>query len=150
MISLMIILIVGCILESTYVNNSFDNLIERLETFQLKLDSNKDNINLDDNIYESKQIHNDWHKRVDLLKCLIWHTGIKDIEVGLARISTYIEENDYTVEIYSPGGTLLERFQKRMNPFADVKLDMGKYAPGNYGVAVKSDNYAFENNVMKL
>lgn len=61
-----------------------------------------------------------------------------------------LEENDYTVEIYSPGGTLLERFQKRMNPFADVKLDMGKYAPGNYGVAVKSDNYVFENNVMKL
>ena len=96
MISLIIILIVGCILESTYVNNSFDNLIERLETFQIKLDKNKENIDLDDNIFESKQIHNEWHKRVDLLKCLIWHTGIKDIEVGLARISIYIEENDYT------------------------------------------------------
>ena len=96
MISLIVILIVGCILESTYVNNSFDNLIERLETFQIKLDKNKENIDLDDNIFESKQIHNEWHERVDLLKCLIWHTGIKDIEVGLARISIYIEENDYT------------------------------------------------------
>lgn len=96
MISLIAILIVGCILESTYVNNSFDNLIERLETFQIKLDKNKENIDLDDNIFESKQIHNEWHERVDLLKCLIWHTGIKDIEVGLARISIYIEENDYT------------------------------------------------------
>ena len=96
MISLIVFLIVGCILESTYVNNSFDNLIERLETFQIKLDKNKENIDLDDNIFESKQIHNEWHERVDLLKCLIWHTGIKDIEVGLARISIYIEENDYT------------------------------------------------------
>ena len=96
MISLIIVLIVGCILESTYVNNSFDNLIEILETFQIKLDKNKENIDLDDNILESKQIHNEWHERVDLLKCLIWHTGIKDIEVGLARISIYIEENDYT------------------------------------------------------
>ena len=96
MISLIVILIVGCILESTYVNKSFDNLIERLETFQIKLDKNKENIDLDDNIFESKQIHNEWHERVDLLKCLIWHTGIKDIEVGLARISIYIEENDYT------------------------------------------------------
>ena len=96
MISLIVILIVGCILESTYVNNSFDDLIIKLENFQIKLDKNKESINLEDNIFESKQIHNEWHKRVDLLKCLIWHTGIKDIEVGLARISIYIEENDYT------------------------------------------------------
>ena len=96
MISLIVILIVGCILESTYVNNSFDDLIIKLENFQIKLDKNKESINLEDNIFESKQIHNEWHERVDLLKCLIWHTGIKDIEVGLARISIYIEENDYT------------------------------------------------------
>ncbi len=96
MISLIIVLVVGCILESTYVNNSFDNLIEKLETYQIKLDENKDKIDLNELINESKQIHNEWHKRVDLLKCLIWHTGIKDIEIGLARISTYVEENDYT------------------------------------------------------
>lgn len=96
MISLIIVLIIGCILESTYVNNSFDDLIIKLENFQIKLDKNKESINLEDNIFESKQIHSEWHKRVDLLKCLIWHTGIKDIEVGLARISIYIEENDYT------------------------------------------------------
>ena len=96
MISLIIALIIGCMLESNYVNNSFDNLIERLETFQIKLDKNKEKIDIDDNIFESKQIHNEWHDRVNLLKCLIWHTGIKDIEVGLARISIYIEENDYT------------------------------------------------------
>lgn len=96
MISLMIILIVGCVMESLYVNRSFDGLIERLENFQIKLDENKENINLEELIYESKDIHNKWHTKVDLLKCLIWHTGIKDIEVGLAKISIYIEENDYT------------------------------------------------------
>ena len=96
MISLMIILIVGCVMESLYVNRSFDGLIERLENFQIKLDENKENINLEELIYESKDIHNKWHTKVDLLKCLIWHTGIKDIEVGLAKISIYIEENDFT------------------------------------------------------
>lgn len=96
MISLMIVLVVGCVLESNYVNNSFDNLIERLEQFQVKLDNNREHIDLESLIYESEEIHNDWHTKVDLLKCLIWHTGIKDIEVGLARISIYIEENDYT------------------------------------------------------
>lgn len=96
MISLIIVLIVGCVLESTYVNNSFDKLIVKLENFQVELDKNKEKVDLDSFIIEAKQIHNDWHKRVDLLKCLIWHTGIKDIEVGLARISIYIQENDYT------------------------------------------------------
>ena len=93
--SLIIVLIIGCVLESTYVNNSFDNLVERLENFQIKLDENDEKIDLNELIVESKQIHSEWHKKVDLLKCLIWHTGIKDIEVGLARISIYVEENDY-------------------------------------------------------
>ena len=93
--SLIIVLIIGCVLESTYVNNSFDNLVERLENFQIKLDENDEKIDLNELIVESKQIHSEWHKKVDLLKCLIWHTGIKDVEVGLARISIYVEENDY-------------------------------------------------------
>ena len=30
-----------------------------------------------------------------MLKALIWHTGIKDIEVGLARIKIYTMQNDF-------------------------------------------------------
>lgn len=96
MISLIIVLAVGCVLESTYVNNSFNNLVSDLENLQIELDENKEKIDYDKFILESKEIHNNWHKKVKVLKCLIWHTGIKDVEVGLARISTYIEEDDYT------------------------------------------------------
>lgn len=93
---LVLILIVGCVLESKYVNNSFENLVENLENLQVDLDSNKEKIDLEILINKSTEIHESWHKRVKILKCLIWHTGIKDVEVGLARISIYIEEDDYT------------------------------------------------------
>lgn len=93
---LVLILVVGCVLESKYVNNSFDNLVENLETLQVDLDNNKEKIDLEILINKSTEIHESWHKRVKILKCLIWHTGIKDVEVGLARISIYIEEDDYT------------------------------------------------------
>ncbi len=96
MISIVIVLVVGCVLESTYVNKSFDKLTQDLESLQMQLDVTKEEIDFEKLILESKEIHNKWHKRVKVLKCLIWHTGIKDVEVGLARISIYIEENDYT------------------------------------------------------
>ena len=96
MIVLMILLVVGCIVESIYVNKSFDNLIDSLNSLQIELDLNKDNINTKLLFEKAENIHEDWHKKVKVLKCLIWHTGIKDVEIGLARISVYIEENDYT------------------------------------------------------
>ena len=96
MIVLIIVLIVGCVIESIYVNKSFDNLVIELETFQKKLDSNEENIDKTVFVSEAKNIHKKWHKKVKVLKCLIWHTGIKDVEIGLARVEVYIEENDYT------------------------------------------------------
>lgn len=96
MIVLIIVLIVGCVIESIYVNKSFDNLVIELETFQTKLDSNEESIDKTVFVSEAKSIHKKWHKKVKVLKCLIWHTGIKDVEIGLARVEVYIEENDYT------------------------------------------------------
>lgn len=92
---LAIVLTVGCVVESIYVNKSFEYLINSLESLQIELTENKEKIDTKELIDKSFSIHENWHKRVKVLKCLIWHTGIKDVEVGLARVSVYISENDY-------------------------------------------------------
>ena len=107
MISLSIVLVFGCILETSYVNRSFDWLINSLETIQIDLSENKDKIDTDEFIEDIYNLHNSWHEKVKVLKCLIWHTNIKDVEVGLARISVYIEENDYT-EAYAEIASLID------------------------------------------
>ena len=96
MIVLFVLLIIGCVMESIFVNKSFDHLIDSLEELQIELDLNEENINKESLSRKAEHIHEDWHKKVKILKCLIWHTGIKDVEIGLARISVYIDENDYT------------------------------------------------------
>lgn len=107
MIVLSIILVFGCIFESTYVNRSFDWLINSLETIQIELAESKDKIDTEKFIDDTYNLHNEWHKKVKLLKCLIWHTNIKDVEVGLARISVYVEENNYT-EAYAEIASLID------------------------------------------
>lgn len=107
MILLTIVLVVGCMLESFYINNSFDWLINSLETIQIELTENKDKIDTEKFINDVYNLHNDWHKKVKLLKCLIWHTNIKDVEIGLARISVYVEENNYT-EAYAEIASLID------------------------------------------
>lgn len=107
MVLLTIMLVVGCALESFYVNKSFDWLINSLETVQIQLTENKDKIDTDELIEKVYDLHNEWHKKVKLLKCLIWHTNIKDVEVGLARISVYVEENNYT-EAYAEIASLID------------------------------------------
>ena len=107
MITLSILLIVGCIVESNYVNRAFRELINSLETLQIELTENKDKIDTEELITKSYQIHETWHKKVRILKSLIWHTGIKDAEIGLARISVYVRENDYT-EAYAEIASLID------------------------------------------
>ena len=107
MICLSIVLVVGCIAESDYVNQSFDWLINSLETIQIEITENKEKIDDEKYIGAIYNLHNKWHEKVKILKCLIWHTNIKDVEVGLARISVYIEENNYT-EAYAEIASLID------------------------------------------
>ncbi len=107
MILLVAILVFGCIRESIYVNKSFDWLINSLETIQIELTENKEKIDTEKFTGEIYDLHNGWHKKVKVLKCLIWHTNIKDVEIGLARISVYIEENNYT-EAYAEIAALID------------------------------------------
>ena len=107
MIVLTVLLIVGCVFETHYVNNSLKWLINSLETLQIEITENKEKIDTKEIIDKSYAIHESWHEKVKSLKCLVWHTGIKDAEIGLARISVYIEENDYT-EAYAEVASLID------------------------------------------
>lgn len=110
-------LIVGCVLEHNYVHGSFNWLINSLESLQIEITENKDKIDSETTVAKTYKIHNDWHKRVKILKCLIWHTGIKDVEIGLARIAVYVEENDYT-EAYAEIASLIDYNQHYLEDFS--------------------------------
>ena len=107
MIILSIILIVGCIIESIYVNRTFNWLINSLETIQIEITENKEHCDTDELIHKTYDLHDKWHKKTKILKCIIWHTGIKDVEIGLARIAVYIQENDFT-EAYAEIASLID------------------------------------------
>ncbi len=103
-ISIVLILIAGCIFEGVYTNKSFDYLEERLEVVALTLTKDKEKIDTPENIKLVKDLHQEWHERLKFLRAFIWHSSNKDIEIGLARAEQYIIENNYTeavVEIYS-------------------------------------------------
>lgn len=107
MIILTIALILACVFESRFVNKSFNWLINSLETLQIELTENKEKIDTKEFIDSAYGIHENWHKRVTGLKCVIWHSWIKDIEIGLARIAVYVSENNYT-EAYAEISALID------------------------------------------
>lgn len=103
-ITIMLALVIGCVLEGIYTNKAFDFLEERLEVVANAISKDKEKIDTPENIKLMKDLHEKWHDKLDILRCIIWHTSNKDIEVGIARAQKYIEENNYTeaiVEIYS-------------------------------------------------
>lgn len=100
-------LIVGCIFEEKFINNSLHYLINNLETLQIEITENKEKIDEEEFIGKAYSIHENWHEKEKWLKCVMWHTGMKEVETGLARIAVYIEENDYT-EAYAEIATLID------------------------------------------
>ena len=91
-----IFLITACVLEGLYVNNSFIKLNDRLITAKKMLEEDDGQIDNDKNIMFLQSIENDWDKNIKGLKSVIWHTGLKEIEIGLSRVITYTEENNFT------------------------------------------------------
>lgn len=98
-IMIIIVLIVagGCVFESLYINNSFINLKSVLVEQKAKIEAVPEEELFESGLdKEIKQLHDSWHTKVPVLKCLIWHSGVKDVEVGMSRIQTYIKENEKT------------------------------------------------------
>lgn len=90
------LLISGCILEGKYVNQAFDEIVNDLYTYQAMLKNSGEDIDNQENIDFIDNLHDEFHKLERALKMLIWHTGLKDVEVGMSRILTYVEENNKT------------------------------------------------------
>lgn len=82
--------------ESHYIIKSFDYLNTELEQVRTDLGADTEHIDTKENIDNLKHIHTDWQKHTKVLKFFVWHTGIKEVEVGLSRITSYTEENNYT------------------------------------------------------
>lgn len=88
---------VSCVLENNYINNSFMFIEEKLLGFKTTIEKlDEENIDSNTNVEYIENLHEQWHGKLKGLKCLIWHSGIKDVEVGLSRIKTYTKENDKT------------------------------------------------------
>lgn len=90
------LLIGGCVLESGYISGSFKNFERRLNIAKTMLEEDDGAIDNEENISYLKDIESDWDKKIRGLKSVIWHTGLKEIEIGLSRVVTYTEENNYT------------------------------------------------------
>lgn len=82
--------------ESNYIIKSFDYLNTELKQVRTDLGADTEHIDTKENIDNLKHIHTDWQKHTKVLKFFVWHTGIKEVEVGLSRITSYTEENNYT------------------------------------------------------
>ena len=95
-IAIILSLGVACILEYHFVNKEFEVLESKLETYKIMLEATKDKIDTEENITYIADVHAYWHGKNKVLKSLIWHSGLKDIEVGMARIKTYVEEDNFT------------------------------------------------------
>ena len=96
MIGIILAIVGVCIWENLYIQKAFSFLEGRLNEIEVKLSQNEETINTQENIKEIKKLHEEWQHYSNVLKTIVWHTGMKDVEINLSRILTYVEENDYT------------------------------------------------------
>lgn len=82
--------------ESNYIIKSFSFLENELVVVLNMLETDEENIDKPLNIQKLKDLHKAWQERTKILKFFVWHTGIKEVEVGLSRITSYTEENNFT------------------------------------------------------
>ncbi|MCR5553558.1 MAG: DUF4363 family protein [bacterium] len=91
-----ILLIVGlCVFESIYIQNSFTYLYGELVKFEEKISEDENNIGSEENVAIIKDLHSSWQRRSDNLKMIVWHTGMKEVEINLSRIQSYVITNNF-------------------------------------------------------
>ena len=90
------VLVAACILEDAYIDKTFNNFEKSLQIAKNMLTEDDGSIDNQENIDYLNKVENDWDRNVKVLKGLIWHTGLKEIEIGFSRVITYTEENNFT------------------------------------------------------
>lgn len=93
---LLALMISVSIWESVFITKEFDYLEANLITIQNAISLNPEQIDTEENLIKLRKLHKEWKKTTHVLKMLVWHTGIKEVEIGLSRITTYTEQNEYT------------------------------------------------------
>lgn len=88
-------IIAASIFESVYIEKTFEFLERELFTIEQLLEKDTENIDTEENIQAIKTLTKKWHKKATRLRFLVWHTAIKDVEVGLSKIESYTIENEY-------------------------------------------------------
>ena len=107
MISLLLVLIGASIWECYYLDQAFNYLNTSINTLLQTMQQNEDNIDTQNNIQYIQNLHKTWHKKVKYLKTFVWHSGLKDIEIGISRATAYTEENNF-VEVKAELSSVLD------------------------------------------
>ena len=90
-------LIVGiCIWENLYISSSFKFLEDGLFKIETSIKQDEENINSQENILLIKNLHEEWRAKTNVLKTIVWHTGMKEVEINLSRILSYTEQNNFS------------------------------------------------------
>ena len=105
-LSILALLVVGCVLEYRFVNSTFEEMTVRFESVKAMLDQNQEHVDAEEILNYLDDLHNDFHQKEKVLKALIWHTGLKDVEIGISRIITYAKNNDYTEAMAETNGLI--------------------------------------------
>lgn len=105
-LSILALLVVGCVLEYRFVNSTFEEMTVRFENVKAMLDQNQEHVDAEEILNYLDDLHNDFHQKEKVLKALIWHTGLKDVEIGISRIITYAKNNDYTEAMAETNGLI--------------------------------------------
>jgi len=90
-----ILTIVGvCLIEHKFIQDSFEYLLNEMNKVEAAIVEDEDNINTARNINLLESVHATWKEKSKVLKMIVWHTGIKEVEVNLSRLTSYVNLNN--------------------------------------------------------
>ena len=95
MIIIFAIIIGICFWENLYISSSFTYLEDGLFKVETMIKQNEEKIDTQTNILEIKSLHENWRNKTKVLKAIVWHTGMKEVEINLSRILSYTEQNNF-------------------------------------------------------
>ena len=59
-------------------------------------DNMEKKLDKEENILIIKNLHEQWRAKTNVLKTIVWHTGMKEVEINLSRILSYTEQNNFS------------------------------------------------------
>ena len=103
MIVIATIIVALCVFENVYIQNSFEYLQNELTVVESMFNEDKSNIDREENISYLTALHERWREKTKILKMVVWHTGMKEVEINMSRIQSYAEQNNYEEAVVELG-----------------------------------------------